>query len=248
MIRHPCKVLAMQWSPPLWQGSMSRSNSSNDLTHMAHTGHGTRSNPGYTPTSAYRAASLSTATQQPQQPQQPAVDHHLHEAGDNVQLALMTVGADWVVRIWVEVKMKDLLPAHLTAAAADPVAAAAAAAALSMSQFCLALVIDPPVPPPPPPPPGAAGAAVAGGALAGTCAGGGLRAAWARPMARAFRASEGGQGHATYGASHEAGGSGGGCLPHGMSRDAVKIASRVQWLVACIGQPHRTRWAARKVS
>uniref|UniRef100_A0A7S3QTG6 Uncharacterized protein n=1 Tax=Dunaliella tertiolecta TaxID=3047 RepID=A0A7S3QTG6_DUNTE len=75
------------------------------------------------------------------------------------QLTLMTVGADRLIRVWVEVRMQDLLPAHLmkppppprghpnvALSAEDAAAAAAAAAALSLSQFCLALVIEPPLP------------------------------------------------------------------------------------------------------
>ncbi|GFR41683.1 hypothetical protein Agub_g2429, partial [Astrephomene gubernaculifera] len=48
--------------------------------------------------------------------------------------ALMTLGADWVIRIYVEVVMRNMLPPEL----------AASAAGLSMSQFCLTLVIEPP--------------------------------------------------------------------------------------------------------
>eukprot|EP00798_Chlamydomonas_sp_ICE-L_P019175 gene19175-25785_t len=48
-------------------------------------------------------------------------------------LALMTVGADWVIRIWVEVVMRDLFPGSKTAPAG-----------LTTSQFCLTLVIEPP--------------------------------------------------------------------------------------------------------
>lgn len=42
-------------------------------------------------------------------------DPHRHAAklGHNEQLALMTVGADRLIRVWVEVKMQDLLPSHL---------------------------------------------------------------------------------------------------------------------------------------
>lgn len=32
----------------------------------------------------------------------------------NEQLALMTVGVDRLIRVWVEVRMQDLLPSHLT--------------------------------------------------------------------------------------------------------------------------------------
>ncbi|KAF5837390.1 hypothetical protein DUNSADRAFT_4438 [Dunaliella salina] len=90
------------------------------------------------------------------------LDHGKSSGGcarGNEQLALMTVGVDRLIRVWVEVRMQDLLPAHLmrppppprghpniALSAEDAAAAAAAAAALSLSQFCLALVIEPPYP------------------------------------------------------------------------------------------------------
>lgn len=125
VIRHPVKVLSMQWSPAL---------------------------------ASIPAARLSLppppAVAQPGTPAPvPAV---VPDPGLGPSLALMTVGADWSVRIWVEVQMRDLFPTATPTPgpasgagvgptpAASAAAAAAATAAMSMSQFCLTLVIEPP--------------------------------------------------------------------------------------------------------
>lgn len=126
VIRHPVRVVSLQWSPPL----------------------GTEAVPGPAadgPEASGGSGAGSAAAGA--------------GAASPPGLALMTVGADWAIRIFVEVQMRDLLPAGM-----GPGMGAAAVAALSMSQFCLALVIEPPLP------------SLTPHAYPG------LRAAWARPL------------------------------------------------------------------
>ncbi len=266
----------MQWSAPLWQGDADRRRSNSAAAPAAPDpaaaakAAAAAAAAGATPqklaaaNAAAAAALRKAAAASASPPAKPAAAPPAPPP-PAPQLALMTVGADWVVRIWVEVLMKDLLPLHLTQAANDPFAAPAAAAALSMSQFCLALVVEPPsalVPglvPPPPPPGGVAAAGFGSVSMGGGLGLGGgvapvsVRAAWARPtpMTVALHSSarsevlgglEATDLHDGLGGSPFGGGGGGGdaaatLLPQGMSRAAVTIASRVQWLVACVAAP-----------
>ncbi|KAF6256374.1 hypothetical protein COO60DRAFT_115252 [Scenedesmus sp. NREL 46B-D3] len=161
VIRHPVKALHIQWSPPLALPSGSGASSC-----------GTAPLPGAP--AAAPAAAESTAGEG-------AAGSSSSTAGSGVscssgtaagevqsqgQAALMTVGADGIIRVFVEVVMADIAPTLPPAAPSSSSAAAstgkgtaagsaaaapgspavnpAAAAAAVMSQFCLTLVIEPP--------------------------------------------------------------------------------------------------------
>ncbi|KXZ50483.1 hypothetical protein GPECTOR_16g658 [Gonium pectorale] len=121
----------------------------------------------------------------------------------------MTLGADWVIRIYVEVVMQNMLPPEL----------AASAPGLSMSQFCLTLVIEPP------------------GLNLTPQSRPGMRVCWARPLgtgggAGAGATADGGSGSGAGGSvdgtdadGEQAGGGGA----------AVEFGSRLQWVVASVG-------------
>ncbi|KAG1665197.1 hypothetical protein FOA52_002598 [Chlamydomonas sp. UWO 241] len=110
VVRHPVRVLSMQWSPALAAPCQ----------------------PAVTATPAAAAAtaaggaggSVSGVPPPPADPSPPGPS-----------LALMTVGADFAIRIWVEVVMRDMFPAK---------GGVDGASGGSMAQFCLTLVIDPP--------------------------------------------------------------------------------------------------------
>ncbi len=131
VIRHPVKVLSIQWSPALASAPPPTLPPAD--AHPPPPPHGKKQQP-----------TASTAAHEP---------HAADPAGPS--LALMTVGADWAVRIFVEVVMRDLFPRGGTAAGPG----------LSMSQYCLTLVIEAPVP---------------GGVAPGAHPG--LRACWAQPL------------------------------------------------------------------
>ncbi|GAX73065.1 hypothetical protein CEUSTIGMA_g518.t1 [Chlamydomonas eustigma] len=122
-IRHPVKVLSLQWSPAL------------------------ASHPTLTPPST--SLTLPVETMQGSQAAAAALPAPVSRS-----LALLTVGQDWCIRIWVEVIMRDLFPG----------ATGTSAPGVSMSQYCLTLVIEPPV------------QGLTPGLLPG------LRACWARPL------------------------------------------------------------------
>lgn len=220
VVRHPVRVVALQWSPPLG-GERDSS-----------TPQGSTSTADAAPSSSSTAVAAGGSSSPSSAPSpQPAAAP---------SLALMTVGADGAIRIWVEVMMKDLLPASMLSpqgsaggahspghGAAAAAAAAATAAALSLSQFCLALVIDPPLP------------SITPGVWPG------LRAAWARPLLPpAFTATQGTAGGSGTGGTWSSDGGGGVTAGGGPGSSgsawsaasaATAITSRVHWVVASMG-------------
>lgn len=120
-LRHPVRVLQLQWSPDLPTAeSAPRSRRSHESSSGGGSSGGADGDGNSASTSSAAAA---TAIQAPQPP--PAASHP----------ALMTVGADWVIRIWVEVVM--VYPTSNEHQQGDEPCP-------SMSQFCLTLVIEPP--------------------------------------------------------------------------------------------------------
>lgn len=140
IIRHPVRVVSMQWSTPLLQsGSRSSPIAPASLPLAPGPSIPPAASPGKPKVPVGRTAVPAAAAPPPPLPPSPPV-----------QLALLTVGADWVVRVFVEVQLRDLLPAHMTGGLGsqqgDALMRAATAQTLSMSQFCLALVVEPPSP------------------------------------------------------------------------------------------------------
>jgi hypothetical protein len=255
VIRHPARVISLQWSPPLSSGPPANTSSNSTPGQSGPSTSTTGSTPALqSSTSGPPGGTGGTAAGAGGTATPAAVPTPKRNS-----LALMTVGADWVIRVWVEVVMSDLLPASLLNQTPAPggnpagaaAAAAAAAAALSMSQFCLALVIEPPLP------------SLKLGVRPG------LRAAWARPLAppthlmeangdaEGYGSAANSLGLAAVGKGHS-GGAASGDLPSSLqqqqlqpsftplpshtwlSSSAAAIASRVHWLVATVaitGEP-----------
>jgi hypothetical protein len=183
VIRHPVKTVHLEWSPALGREGGGGSGAE-------------RQSPGGSPSAAAAAAAAGAAAAdqqlEHQQPQSPAAAAAAAASrgpeADPPRArhpALMTVGSDGVIRVFVEVVMADIDDMMSQAAAAAAAAngssgggalsptkqAAAAAAATAaparvLSQFCLTLAVEPPP-----------GHGIAPGALPG------LTATWARPMA-----------------------------------------------------------------
>ena len=189
VIRHPVKVLSMQWSPALALAPAPPAAAAAVVATVP-------------------AASSSTA-QRPQPPPQapPAPD-------PSPGLALMTVGADWSVRIYVEVVMRDLFPAAGPGGNTAP--------GSTMSQYCLTLVIEPPV------------QGLSPGLLPG------LRACWAKPLLHhdCQQPHDGGNMHQHWSGRAGGGGWAGGApaLMEGGEAEAL-MSSKVHWVVASIAVP-----------
>jgi hypothetical protein len=141
VIRHPVRLQHMEWGPalepaappvvpPAAAGSPTRhesplkafARSLSPTKHSAVPAPAPQYPPGADPSSGAGAAGAGAGAggALPEAPQQPA---------------LMTLGADWVIRIWVEVVMSNM-------SAASP--SQPSKPSQPMSQFCLSLVIEPP--------------------------------------------------------------------------------------------------------
>lgn len=158
MIRHPVRVVQMQWSPPLFSAAPPRIPSGPGVVNPA--------SGSSTPTAA-RSIHASRATTGAAQSAPHGTADALSASGvaESAALAprpptpaLMTLGTDWVIRIWVEVVMRNMLPVELAGSMPGGVES-------SLSQFCLTLVIEPP------------SQALTAGVLPG------MRACWAQPQA-----------------------------------------------------------------
>jgi hypothetical protein len=132
VIRHPVRLQHMEWGPALEPAAP-------PVVPPAAAGSPTR------PESSFKAfaRSLSPAKQQRGSPAASAPASPAAAGGEGEGAApeappapqhpaLMTLGADWVIRIWVEVVMANMS------------AASASQPSQPMSQFCLSLVIEPP--------------------------------------------------------------------------------------------------------
>ncbi|GIL85904.1 hypothetical protein Vretifemale_14430, partial [Volvox reticuliferus] len=148
IVRHPVRVLSMDWSPPLVGQRSAAAGGGSGHGSNPGSAHGGANGPG-------TAASAAAATAAPPHSQHLAAA----PAAPSTAPALMTLGSDWVIRIYVEVVMQNMLPPDIAASTA-----AAGGPPLSMSQFCLTLVIEPP------------------GLSLTPSSRPGMRACWARPL------------------------------------------------------------------
>ncbi|MEW5313195.1 MAG: hypothetical protein WDW38_004781 [Sanguina aurantia] len=159
VIRHPVKVMSMQWSPALHGrgGASPTSAPAPSSSSSAATASAGPARARHGPAAMGGAQGSGAA---PSTPVPSAATGAVDDATEGGS-ALLTVGSDWVIRIWVEVFMRDLVrseSAPVLSGSPPP------ASVGTSSTFCLTLVIDPPMP----------------GLLVGALPG--LRACWARPL------------------------------------------------------------------
>jgi hypothetical protein len=166
VIRHPVRALHIQWSPPLALPSGASSSSSNGAVAVGSSSNAAVAAAAAASSAVETAAGVSSSSAAGTGASSSSNDAATTDSEPSQgQPALMTVGVDGIIRIFVEVVMADIAPtlppaaassstaaaagkaaAGLTAAPGSPAAKppAAAAAAAAMSQFCLTLVIEPP--------------------------------------------------------------------------------------------------------
>lgn len=160
VIRHPVPALSLEWSPVL--------SSAVELALPGSPRAALGSPKAASPAAPWGSPKAGTGGGSGEAGAAVAAPHASHPA-------LMTLGADWVIRIWVEVVMADITPGPPASPAPGSQSEAAASpggragtpppAPQSMSQFCLTLVIEPPAP------------ALHAGLLPG------MQVSWARPLA-----------------------------------------------------------------
>ncbi|KAG2488583.1 hypothetical protein HYH03_012902 [Edaphochlamys debaryana] len=211
VVRHPVRVLSLEWSPPLAGSRSSAAAPASGSAEAAAPAAPPASIPvGGPPGSAAAAIAASAAAAAAS-----AAALAAPPPAASTAPALMTLGADWVIRIYIEVVMQNMLPPEL----------AASASGMSMSQFCLTLVIEPP-------------------ALNLTpFSRPGMRACWARPLGSGTKdgGSVAGGGGAGGGAGAAASAAATGLLGDGGEGGEEDGGggegggSRLQWIVASVG-------------
>lgn len=215
IIRHPVKVMSMQWSPTMHGtgGASSASASASSTSSAAVTASASPARHGATTTGSAKGSST------PGTPAPTAATGVIDDATKGGS-ALLTVGSDWVIRIWVEVFMRDLVrseSAPVLSGSAPP------ASVGTSSTFCLTLVIDPPMP----------------GLLVGALPG--LRACWAQPLLPPASASTTSVIPSSPRASASPGGKTALVSGHSSTMYGNPTTARLLWIIATAGvQPTST--------
>ncbi len=214
VVRHPVRVLSLEWSPPLAGGGARP-------TREAPSPGGPGGSAPLAAAAGKAGAAGASAAGPGAGPTPPSSALAAAPPTPSMAPALMTLGADWVIRIYVEVVMQNM-----------GAAGAAGQPNTSINQFCLTLVIEPPgltLAPSSRPGMRACWARPLGGAgVAG--AAGGVPGALPEPGGAGADGKEAGTGEAGAGPGAEGGGEAGG--PEGAAAGA---GSRLQWIVASVG-------------